>query len=253
MLRRSLLLVTLIAFGAAAVQLATPSPASAHAAVSSTEPRADATITELPRRVFIHVIKKAATRAGDPMQVYGPDGARVDSGDVVVSDGGSSISVGLQQDAATAGIYFVQFQITSADTHIIEDRFSFTLAPPGGATGQAASGITGAPAARVTTPGRLRVIGPPAASIVAAGLVVLALGALGAMARRRRRRAEEPQRPLFRVVSTDEHRFGPIPPAPPTRHPRPAGSTRPAGNARPGGNARPAGVARSGSRARSVS
>jgi methionine-rich copper-binding protein CopC len=235
MLRRSVLLVTLIAFGTALVQLAAASPAGAHAAVSSTEPRADATITELPRRVFIHVIKKAATRAGDPIQVYGPDGTRVDAGDVVVSDGGSAISVALQQDVATAGTYFVQFQITSADTHIIEDRFSFTLAPPGAVAGQGASGITGAPAARVTTPGRLRVIGPPAASIIAAALVVLALGTLGVMARRRRRRAEEPQRALFRVVSTDEHRFGPIPSEPPRGH------------------ARPAGVARSGNRARSVS
>jgi copper transport protein len=218
MLRRSLVLVTLIVFVSTVGQLAGPTPASAHASVAATEPSDGGTIQELPKRVVIRVIKKQATRAGDPIQVFGPDGTRVDTGDAIIGESGSVISVGLQPGAATTGAYNVLYQITSADTHIIQGRFGFTLA----AAGAAGSGPddafirSGESSARAATPARLRVVGAPAGTVAAGALLILAVAAFVLMVRRRRRhRTNEPLRPAFRVVSTGEHRLGPIPSAAP--------------------------------------
>jgi len=237
MFRRQVLFATVIALTAALGPLTGAPAAHAHAQVSATEPSANSTITEMPRRVFVHVIKKQATRAGDPIRVFGPDGRRVDTGDVVVQDGGTVISVGLRPDATVAGDYFVLYQITSADTHIIEDKFEFTISD--GATGfdKVGAALPGSTSGQGTGPRLLRVIGPPAASVAAGVILVLALIALMSMIRRRRRRSVSVDRPAFRVVSTGEHRFGPIPSAPAEHR-----------------GARPAGVVRGGgSRARSAS
>jgi methionine-rich copper-binding protein CopC len=197
--------------------VASAAPAGAHASVSATEPKADARVTALPKRIVIHVIKKQATRAGDPIQVFDPDGVRIDSGDVVISDGGSVISVGLQSGARRSGIYNVLYQITSADTHIIHDRFSFSLTPlsnePAAAAADGAVRNGPAPALAVTN-SRLRVVGPPGGSVLAAAFVLIALIALLVMITRRRRHRHHPEadaHPGFRVLSSGEHRLGPIP------------------------------------------
>lgn len=229
MSRRFLSLAVLPALVCVTGLVATAPPAHAHAAVSATEPRAGSTVAELPRRLVIHVIKKQATRAGDPIQVFGPDGTRVDTGDIVVSDAGTVISVGLQPGVSAPGTYEVLYQITSADTHIIEDRFSFAVSPPPSAVLGAAEGPrSGGVASRAATPNQLRVIGPPAASVVAGAILLLAFVALALMLRRRHHRLYQPPRSEpFRVVSSGEHRLGPIPaPGRPPAGPAGPGSYR---------------------------
>jgi methionine-rich copper-binding protein CopC len=219
---RVLVTLVLAATFAALALVAVASPAGAHAQVSATEPKADSRITALPARVVIHVLKKQATKAGDPIQVYDPDGVRVDNGIVELSDAGATISVGMQTSARRSGTYNVLYIITSADTHIIHDRFSFTLTPMSNEAVVGASPAPGDGAVRSgpqtaipATNGRLRVVGPPGGSVLAAGLVLLALLTLLVILVRRRRHRRQPAelggQPGFRVLSTGEHRIGPAP------------------------------------------
>jgi methionine-rich copper-binding protein CopC len=190
--------------------------------VASTEPHADSRITALPERVVIHVLKKQATRAGDPIQVLDPDGVRIDTGETLISDNGATISVGLRAGTRRSGTYIVSYKITSADTHIIHDRFMFSLTPMSNETVSAAAPNAAAPgngAVRNDTPAplaatnsRLRLVGPPGGSYLGVGLVVAALLALAVMLIRRRRHSEAALEPGFRVVSTGEHRLGPTAP-----------------------------------------
>jgi methionine-rich copper-binding protein CopC len=221
--------------------------AGAHALVSGSEPRSGSAVDRVPERVVIRVARKEATRAGDPIAVYGPKGNRVDLGDVRVDDDGTTISVGLRPDTTDAGEYQVFYQIMSADTHVISDHLRFTvnetaLLPADGSLQLAGS-------SRPNSPARLRALGPPAASIVAAVVLFLAAGLVGTVGIRRRRRpgliaerqprrrpAPEPDRPPFRVVRTGEHRLGPIPAGP--RRGAPASGEWPATpeNWHPGGS-----------------
>jgi methionine-rich copper-binding protein CopC len=215
-------LIVLAATFASIGLIAAARPADAHASVSSTEPRADSRITALPDRVVIHVLKKQATRAGDPILVFDPDGVRIDAGDPVISDLGATISVGLRAGSRRSGTYNVVYKITSADTHVIYDRFSFSLAPMSNETAPAPTGgevRTDAPSALAATTGRLRVVGPPGGSYLGVGLVFLALVTLLVMAFRRRRHRDDAGEPGFRVVTTGEHRLGPVAgtPLPPQR------------------------------------
>jgi methionine-rich copper-binding protein CopC len=210
-------LVRLVMFAAAATTiacLAVAGPAHAHASVSSTEPRADARVTALPDRIVIHVIKKQATRAGDPIQVYDPDGVRIDSAETLISDGGGTISVGIRPGTRRSGTYNVEYKITSADTHIIHDRFTFSLIPlsnePLNSASSGGTVRTNAPSALAATTARLRLVGPPGGSYLGVGLVLAALVALVVMVARRRRHPVDMAAPGFRVVSTGEHRLGPV-------------------------------------------
>lgn len=217
LIRRPLVIVAVLVAAAALGPAVLVQPASAHASVSSTEPAANARITALPPRVVIHVIKKQATRAGDPIRVYGPTGERIDSGDPVVTATGDAISIGLKPGTEESGTYTVWYKITSADTHIIEDKFSFSLLEVASAGVGPGSPVSPGGLARNATPtprafmdGRLRVIGPPGGTVLAAGLVFIALCALLVMLRRRHRKVEEPvaPQPGFRVLSSGEHRLG---------------------------------------------
>jgi copper resistance protein C len=234
-------LVVLAATLTAIAFVAVAEPADAHASVSSTEPRADARLTALPDRVVIHVIKKQATRAGDPIQVYDPNGVRIDTSETLISDGGGTISVGLSPRASRSGTYNVEYKITSADTHIIHDRFTFSLIPvssePLSAASSGGTVRTDAPSALGATTGRLRVVGPPGGSYLGVGLVLAALVALVVMVVRRRRHPVDVAAPSFRVVSTGEHRLGPVarpPRQPQASLPRPSAQYRAASAPAPG-------------------
>jgi copper resistance protein C len=216
--RPTAVLARLVVVGASLASIAftaTAESASAHAAFISSEPRANARVTALPERVVIHVAKKQATREGDPIQVFDPNGVRIDNGETLVSDGGGTISVGLVAGGRRSGAYNVVYTITSADTHIIQNRFTFSLTPLSNETLNAASSggtvRTDPPSALAATPGGLRVVGPPGGSYLGTGLVTAAIITLLVMIVRRRRAPADITAPGFRVVSTGEHHLGPVP------------------------------------------
>lgn len=125
----------------AVVSLAGPTRVEAHAKIVGSDPVDGAVMDVAPERVTLLVDAKPATIEGDPLQVFGPDGRRIDSGDTVIDDDGHRLSVGLDPTAARrAGRYHVVYRVISADTHLIAGRLQFeTRDPVPGVAGLAAS------------------------------------------------------------------------------------------------------------------
>lgn len=159
----------------------TPAPAGAHARIVGSAPADGSVVERPPDRVTIYLDAKPATAEGDPIQVYGPTGARVDAGDARTGAAGGELSVGLQAGAA-AGPYVVVYRIVSRDSHLIVGRLAFTsaAAAPAGAPAFVTARSTAPPGLRQAAPSN---VWPRLLLIVGAGHLV------GSIAARRRLRA----------------------------------------------------------------
>ena len=163
--------------------VARPSPVQAHAVVVGTAPADGTDVDVLPDRIAVYLDAKPATTEGDPLAVYTQGGARIDAGDVTVSEDGRVVSIGVVPADPGAAHYQVDvvYRIVSADSHVISGHFGFHVMGPPGAAHQDYQ-----PAQQARRPDWLR-RGTPldARPLVLSGLV---LGALGAIALRRRAR-----------------------------------------------------------------
>jgi methionine-rich copper-binding protein CopC len=193
----------------ALVVLVTPSgPADAHARLVGSSPEAGATVERAPDRVVIELDAKPATIEGDPLQVYAPDGRRVDARDPHVDEQGRRLAVTVDaRQPRPSGAYHVAYRVVSADSHVITGRLSFTVGLPSpaeavtGVEGTGPAGITGLPARSVPAsddPGigshhlvaggrldpRPRLVAAGALALAALALLVRVLWAVGARWRR---------------------------------------------------------------------
>jgi copper resistance protein C len=119
----------MLAAGALAVAaVAGPAPpAAAHARVTGSSPADGAVVAAPPAEVRLVLDAKPATVEGDPLQVYGPDGRRVDAGGTRVSADARTLTVALDATyGLPAGEYQLMYRVVSADTHIISGRLTFT-------------------------------------------------------------------------------------------------------------------------------
>jgi methionine-rich copper-binding protein CopC len=120
-------------------------PAGAHARLVGSAPEDGSTVEVAPREVTIDLDAKPATVEGDPLQVYAPDGRRVDAGDARVERRGRTLTVGVDHDLSLpSGDYQIAYRVVSTDSHVIAGRLSFSTrrpATPGhGAARASASG-----------------------------------------------------------------------------------------------------------------
>lgn len=199
-----------------AVVLVLAAPAGAHARLVGSTPEDGATVERAPAEVMIEVDAKPATTEGDPLQVYAPDGLRVDLGDPRVSAQERRLTVTLDhQRPLPAGVYEIAYRLVSADSHVIAGRLSFTARLPGG-TANAADQADQADQADAIEPASLPdhevgggsanlVAGRPRdlrAPLAATGAVVLA--GLTLLARRLRRPREHEGRPVVARPSAPE-------------------------------------------------
>jgi methionine-rich copper-binding protein CopC len=213
---------------ALAGQVVLAAPAAAHARMVGSSPEDGTTIDRAPGQVTIQLDAKPATIEGDPLQVYGPGGRRVDAADPHASDDGRRLSVSLDraQDLAS-GEYEIVYRVVSADTHVIAGRLSFSTRSPRPADGPADPGqvVVGhawapfearsgddtlASGSRHLIAGGPHDIRPP---LVAAGALVLAVISLSV------RRLRRP-RPIERSAP----RSHPVPPGDRSRPRRPVPS-----------------------------
>jgi methionine-rich copper-binding protein CopC len=188
-----------------AVAAGRATPAAAHARVTGSAPAAGAVMTTPPTEVSLVLDAKPATVEGDPLQVFAPDGRRVDTGGATVSDDARTLTVPLDPGLALpAGEYQLLYRVVSADTHVIAGRLTFSAehAAPAMATTATASAIRPARTPRADqppsgqaadaprlAPGRPDDPRPRAVAGVAAGLAVLGIG-WRLLRRRSRRRFE---------------------------------------------------------------
>ncbi len=164
LLVRLLLGVLLIAAATAGVPTA-----SAHTALTASDPAADSTLTAGPDRVTATFNEQLQPMFA-AMTVVGPDGNLWSTGDAEVQ--GATVSVGVRP-LGPAGKYTANYRVTSADGHVVSGSWSFTVTVPG--TGQPG------PAVRNMDPADRIPLWP-----FAIGLAALIAGALFWAVRRRR-------------------------------------------------------------------
>jgi methionine-rich copper-binding protein CopC len=100
----------------------------AHARLTGSAPAAGDVLDGPPTDVRLFLSAKPATLEGDPMQLYGPEGERLATGEATVAAGGSTVTVMVDggQDLP-AGDWSLVYRIVSADTHVISGRLTFTV------------------------------------------------------------------------------------------------------------------------------
>ncbi|MGW7079012.1 copper resistance CopC/CopD family protein [Streptomyces sp. NPDC054866] len=119
-----LLLVVAVFLGAL---LATAAPASAHAALTGSDPKQGAVVDTAPARVSLTFSEKVAMSDGS-VRVLDPAGKRVDTGktsDLGANTYGVKLHKGLPD-----GTFTVAYQVVSADSHPISGAFTFSVGAP---------------------------------------------------------------------------------------------------------------------------
>lgn len=100
------------------------SPATAHAALESSNPRDGQTLTELPQQVAITLNEPA--KKPSYIAVLAPDGTRANSEDVVIT--GQTVASQVTA-AAQSGTYTMSYRVISTDGHVVTGTFKFDVGP----------------------------------------------------------------------------------------------------------------------------
>ncbi|MFI6490384.1 copper resistance CopC/CopD family protein [Streptomyces sp. NPDC050564] len=135
---RTLLLLFLAVSGAL---LAGAAPASAHAALTGSDPKQGSVVDKAPTQVSLTFSEKVAMNDGS-LRVLDPKGKRVDTGGATNLSGttyGVKLHSGLPD-----GTFTVTYQVVSADSHPVSGAFTFSIGAPSqtsvSLSGQAAGG-----------------------------------------------------------------------------------------------------------------
>jgi len=110
--------------------------ASAHTALTASDPPANATLSTGPSRVSATFNEEIQTTFA-AMTVVGPDGNLWSSGDPEVRDSTASVAV---RPLGPSGTYTVNYRVTSADGHVVSGSWSFTVTAP--STGSPGPAVT---------------------------------------------------------------------------------------------------------------
>ncbi|MFF7793787.1 copper resistance protein CopC [Streptomyces sp. NPDC007991] len=101
-------------------------PASAHAALRSTDPDDGSVVQRAPRHLTL-TFTESVGLLDDSFRVFGPDQRRVHTGEARHADGQSDTArVGLPGKLAQ-GTYTVAWRVVSADSHPVSGAFSFSV------------------------------------------------------------------------------------------------------------------------------
>ncbi|MFB7605723.1 copper resistance CopC/CopD family protein [Streptomyces gardneri] len=110
--------------------LAGAAPASAHAALTGSDPRDGAVVATAPKEVNLTFSEQVAMSA-DSIRVLDPAGRRADTGEMRDLCSGSVIRYGVGLRAGLPdGTYTVAWQTVSADSHPIAGAFTFSIGGP---------------------------------------------------------------------------------------------------------------------------
>ncbi|MFI1810964.1 copper resistance CopC/CopD family protein [Streptomyces sp. NPDC020422] len=122
-----LLLVVAALFGAL---LATAGPASAHAALTGSDPQDGAVVATAPKDVNLTFSEQVAM-SSDSIRVLDPSGKRVDTGELRDMCSGSIVRYGVELlPGLPDGTYTVAWQTVSADSHPVAGAFTFSVGAP---------------------------------------------------------------------------------------------------------------------------
>ncbi|THA94633.1 hypothetical protein E6R61_14445 [Streptomyces sp. LRa12] len=133
--------LVLLLLAAACALLAGAGPASAHAALTGSDPREGAVVDEAPAQVSL-TFSESVSMDDDSLRVLDPRGKRVDDGKPS-GTGGATYSVKLHAGLPD-GTYTVTYQVVSADSHPVAGAYTFSVGAPSetsvAVSGQSAGG-----------------------------------------------------------------------------------------------------------------
>ncbi|MGW0118785.1 copper resistance CopC/CopD family protein [Streptomyces sp. NPDC003327] len=105
-------------------------PASAHAALTGSDPKDGAVVATAPKEVNLTFSEQVAMSA-DSIRVLDPAGRRVDTGEIRDLCSGAIVRYGVGLRAGLPdGTYTVAWQTVSADSHPIAGAFTFSVGAP---------------------------------------------------------------------------------------------------------------------------
>ncbi|KOX00825.1 membrane protein [Streptomyces sp. NRRL B-1140] len=112
---------------AACALLAGAGPASAHAAVTGSDPAQGAVVDKAPARISLTFSEQVAL-SGDSLRVLDPEGKRVDTAKPA-NVSGTTYAVPLHSGLPD-GTYTVAYQVVSADSHPVAGAWTFSIGAP---------------------------------------------------------------------------------------------------------------------------
>ncbi|WP_306184482.1 MULTISPECIES: copper resistance CopC/CopD family protein [unclassified Streptomyces] len=121
---RTLVLLLLAVTG---MLLAGAGPASAHAALTGSDPQQGVVVDKAPTQVSLTFSEKVAMN-DDSLRVLDPKGARVDTGNPA-NVSGTTYAVRLRAGLSD-GTYTVTYQVVSADSHPVGGAYTFSVGAP---------------------------------------------------------------------------------------------------------------------------
>lgn len=107
--------------------LAGAAPASAHAALTGSDPKQGAVVDSAPKKVSLTFSESVAISDG-AVRVLDPAGKRVDDGKIT-HPGGTTYAVGLHSGLPD-GTFTVAYQVVSADSHPVAGAYTFSIGAP---------------------------------------------------------------------------------------------------------------------------
>ncbi|MET7937036.1 copper resistance protein CopC [Streptomyces sp. NPDC005322] len=113
--------------------------ASAHAALTSTDPGDGSVVKTAPREVTLNFSEGVAL-SGDSVRVLDPKGKRVDTGKAGHVDGKSSTAAVGLHSGLPDGTYTVAWKAVSEDSHPVSGAFTFSIGAPSKTTVKVSSG-----------------------------------------------------------------------------------------------------------------
>ncbi|MER7170980.1 copper resistance CopC/CopD family protein [Streptomyces mesophilus] len=116
--------------------LAGAAPASAHAALTGSDPGQGSVVQQAPDKVTLHFTEKVAM-SDDSVRVLDPKGKQVDKGKIKDVSSGKSASYEKQLVAGLPdGTFTVAWKAVSTDSHPVSGAFSFSIGAPSDTTVQ---------------------------------------------------------------------------------------------------------------------
>ncbi|MFD5477009.1 copper resistance CopC/CopD family protein [Streptomyces hawaiiensis] len=119
--------LVLLLLAAACALLAGAGPASAHAAVTGSDPGQGAVVDKAPARISLTFSEQVAM-SDDSLRVLDPEGKRVDTGKPA-NVSGTTYAVPLHSGLPD-GTYTVAYQVVSADSHPVAGAYTFSIGAP---------------------------------------------------------------------------------------------------------------------------
>ncbi|GLX34690.1 transport integral membrane protein [Streptomyces roseochromogenus] len=106
------------------------SPASAHAALTASDPKDGVVVATAPAQVTLSFSEQVAM-GDDSIRVMDPQGKRVDTGELRDMCSGSTVRYGTALHSGLPnGTYTVAWQAVSADSHPVSGAFTFSVGAP---------------------------------------------------------------------------------------------------------------------------